>query len=148
MLYTAVTTITDAEIREMSETISLAPKTRAVSARDEKMVAALTDYKPVETTNVHITETPLTLWNWYEQVAWQNVISIFILPFLGVLGAFWISLRWETALLSVAYYFVSGSGIMAGTDSSSTRSDLGILMQFGRLPPIVVAPLIFSNLSS
>ena len=114
MLYTAETTFTDAELREVAATIDLAPKIKSVSARDEKVALALADYRPVETTNVHITETPLTLWNWYKQVAWQNTISIFVLPLLGVLGAFWTPLRWETALLSVAYYFVSGSGIMAG----------------------------------
>lgn len=148
MLYTAETTFTDAELRESAETIDLTPKTRTFSAGDEKVAVALADYKPVETKNVHITETPLTLWNWYKQVAWQNIISIFVLPFLGMLGAFWTSLRWETALLSIAYYFVSGSGIMAGIDSESSRSCLDMLMLFDRLSPIVVPPLVFGNLSS
>ena len=148
MLYTAETTFTDAELRESKETIDLAPKTRSFSARDEKAAVALADYKPVETTNVHITETPLTLWNWYKYLAWQNVISIFVLPFLGMLGAFWTSLRWETALLSIAYYFVSGSGIMAGIESENSRSGLDMLMLFDRLPPIMVPPLVFCNLPS
>ena len=148
MSHTATTTFTDAKSGKTAETVDLAREMKRASARDEKMAAAMTDYKPVETTDVHITETPLTLWNWYKQVAWQNAISIFFLPFLGVLGTFWTSLRWETALLSVAYYFVSGSGIMAGTDSRGPRSDLDMLMLFDRLSPIVVPPLVFCNLSS
>ena len=120
MLYTAETAFTDAGPREATVTIDLAPKIKNVSARDEKVAFALADYKPVETTNVHITETPLTIWNWYQHVAWQNTMSIFVLPLLGVLGAFWTPLRWETALLSIAYYFVSGSGIMAGMYSESS----------------------------
>ena len=121
MSATIETIITNTEPEEPTKKLDMLLKLSSKSTEDEKTAAPLIDYKPMETANLHITETPLTLRNFHKQLAWQNIISIFVLPSLGMLGAIWTPLLWETALLSVIFYFVSGSGIMAGTDFESLK---------------------------
>ena len=51
----------------------------------------------------HITDTPLTRYNWYKHVNWLNVTLIVLVPVYGMIGAFWTPLYWQTAV------FVSGA---------------------------------------
>ncbi|KAH8804993.1 putative acyl-CoA desaturase [Xylogone sp. PMI_703] len=63
----------------------------------------------------HITDLPITRSNWYKHVNWLNVTLIIFIPLAGVIGSYWTPLRWETAVWTVAYYFMTGLGITAGS---------------------------------
>ncbi len=62
----------------------------------------------------HITETAITKSNWWKHVNWLNVYFIVGIPLYGCIQAFWVPLKWQTALFAVAYYFMTGLGITAG----------------------------------
>ncbi|KAF8893954.1 delta 9-fatty acid desaturase protein [Infundibulicybe gibba] len=57
---------------------------------------------------------PLDRHNWYKELVWLNVGIIFVTPVIGLVGAYYTELRWETALFSLFYYFFTGLGITAG----------------------------------
>ncbi|KAI5285187.1 stearoyl-CoA 9-desaturase [Ascosphaera aggregata] len=63
---------------------------------------------------LHITETPITLSNWYKHVNWLNVTFIMFLPLYGMIQAFWVPLQLKTAIWTFAYYAMTGLGITAG----------------------------------
>ena len=67
-----------------------------------------------ETKKVHITETPMTRYNWYKHVNWLNVFFIIAIPFYGCVAALWVPLQTQTAVFAVLYYFCTGLGITAG----------------------------------
>lgn len=62
----------------------------------------------------HITDTKLTLANWYQHVNWLNVILILGVPLSGCIQALWVPLQLKTAVWAVLYYFMTGLGITAG----------------------------------
>lgn len=53
---------------------------------------------------------PLDRHNWYKEMVWLNVGIIFVTPVVGLVGAYYTELRWETALFSIFYYFLTGMG--------------------------------------
>ncbi|KAK7470018.1 stearoyl-CoA 9-desaturase [Stygiomarasmius scandens] len=57
---------------------------------------------------------PVTLSNLLHEINWISFSVITLTPLLGILGAYHVKLRWETALWSVIYYFCTGLGITAG----------------------------------
>ncbi len=63
----------------------------------------------------HITEEPITKFNWYKHVNWLNVTLIVGLPIYGLVAAYWTPLQLKTAIWAIAYYFMTGLGITAGT---------------------------------
>lgn len=63
---------------------------------------------------VHITETPITMQNWYKHVNWWGVVLTILVPMYACVQAIWIPLQWKTATLSLVYYFVTGFGVTAG----------------------------------
>lgn len=62
----------------------------------------------------HITDTKMTLANWYQHVNWLNVTLILGVPLAGCIQAFWVPLHFKTAIWAVVYYFMTGLGITAG----------------------------------
>jgi stearoyl-CoA desaturase (delta-9 desaturase) len=62
----------------------------------------------------HITEEPITRYNWYKHVNWLNVTLIVGVPLYGMVAAYWTPLQWKTFVWAVAYYFMTGLGITAG----------------------------------
>jgi len=62
----------------------------------------------------HITDTPLTRYNWYKHVNWLNVFFILGIPVMGLIAAIWTPLMWQTAAWAIFYYFYTGLGITAG----------------------------------
>lgn len=77
------------------------------------------DYKPLrgkqyDLKKPHITETPITLDNWYKHVNWLNVTFILGVPLAGCVAAYWTPLHLYTAIFAVIYYFNTGLGITAG----------------------------------
>lgn len=62
----------------------------------------------------HITETEITLSNWYKHANWLNIIFIVGIPLGGLVSIAWVPLRWPTAIWAVVYYFLTGLGITAG----------------------------------
>ena len=62
----------------------------------------------------HITETAITKGNFYKHVNWLNVSLIVGVPVYGCIQAYWVPLKWQTALFAVVYYFMTGFGITAG----------------------------------
>ena len=53
---------------------------------------------------------PFSWKNWYNELNWLNVAILTLTPLIGVVGAWYTQLRWETALFSVFYYYVTGLG--------------------------------------
>ena len=53
---------------------------------------------------------PLSWDNWHKELDWLNVGILTLTPLLGIVGAMYTKLRWETAFFSVFYYYVTGLG--------------------------------------
>lgn len=70
--------------------------------------------RPADTKKVHITDTKMTLKNWYKHVNWLNVTFILGVPIYGVVQSLWVPLQLKTAVWAVLYYFYTGLGITAG----------------------------------
>ncbi|OAA56661.1 Delta-9 acyl-CoA desaturase, heme/steroid binding domain-containing [Niveomyces insectorum RCEF 264] len=70
--------------------------------------------KPYDLRKQHITETPITLKNWYKHVDWLNTTFIFFIHVAALIAAYWVPLRMKTFIFTVIYYFNTGLGITAG----------------------------------
>ncbi|KTW28076.1 hypothetical protein T552_01937 [Pneumocystis carinii B80] len=62
--------------------------------------------------NMH--DEPLTFKNWYKKINWINSILLIGPPILGIYGMFTTSLKMNTFIWSLIYYFMTGFGITAG----------------------------------
>lgn len=62
----------------------------------------------------HITDTPITRYNWYKHVNWLNVTLIVGIPLFGLVRAAYTPLLLKTAIWACLYYFATGLGITAG----------------------------------
>jgi stearoyl-CoA desaturase (delta-9 desaturase) len=49
-----------------------------------------------------------------KQLQYRNIIAVILMPLLGIFFAVQTPLRKETAILTIAYYFLTGVGITAG----------------------------------
>ncbi|KAJ3484768.1 hypothetical protein NLJ89_g11957 [Agrocybe chaxingu] len=52
--------------------------------------------------------------NWRNEFQWLSFAILTGTPIIGLIGAYYTRLRWETFAFSVFYYFVTGLGITAG----------------------------------
>ncbi|KAG6868642.1 hypothetical protein C0993_012686 [Termitomyces sp. T159_Od127] len=52
--------------------------------------------------------------NWKNEINWLSFTILTVTPVIGIIGAYYVKLRWETLLFSVFYYYVTGLGITAG----------------------------------
>ena len=57
---------------------------------------------------------PVTWSNWTSELDYLNVAILTLTPFVGLVGAYFTKLRWETCLFAIFYYYVTGLGITAG----------------------------------
>jgi stearoyl-CoA desaturase (delta-9 desaturase) len=57
---------------------------------------------------------PVTWSNLLNEINWLSFYILTVPPVVGIVGAFYIKLQWETAIWAVAYYFLTGLGITAG----------------------------------
>ncbi|KII86799.1 hypothetical protein PLICRDRAFT_665329 [Plicaturopsis crispa FD-325 SS-3] len=57
---------------------------------------------------------PLSWANFWTEIVWLNVFILCVMPVAGIVAAFFTPLRWQTALFSVFYYYLTGLGITAG----------------------------------
>ncbi|TFK41657.1 delta 9-fatty acid desaturase protein [Crucibulum laeve] len=57
---------------------------------------------------------PLSWQNWQTEINWLNFFILVVTPFIGLAGAMFTPLRWETFVFSIVYYFITGLGITAG----------------------------------
>jgi stearoyl-CoA desaturase (delta-9 desaturase) len=53
---------------------------------------------------------PITWDNWYKELNWLHFAILAGAPVVGFVGAYHTRLRWETAVWSVAYYYMTGLG--------------------------------------
>lgn len=53
---------------------------------------------------------PVTLNNWWKELNYLSLSILTIVPTIAIIGACYVKLRWETAVWSVLYYFVTGLG--------------------------------------
>ncbi len=61
---------------------------------------------------------PISLSNILNEINWLSFIILTSTPIMGVIGAYYTKLRWETAIWAVVYYFITGLGITAGVPPS------------------------------
>ncbi len=64
----------------------------------------------------------MTMKNWHKHINWLNTTLILIIPFMGMVGSYWVPLQFNTLVFAVVYYFNTGLGITAGLDPSSSLS--------------------------
>ncbi|KAJ7668660.1 delta 9-fatty acid desaturase protein [Mycena polygramma] len=57
---------------------------------------------------------PITWSNFLSNINWLNTVILMLTPMMGLTGAYYTKLRWETAIFSVFYYYYTGFGITAG----------------------------------
>jgi stearoyl-CoA desaturase (delta-9 desaturase) len=57
---------------------------------------------------------PVTWSNLLKELNWLSVYVLTVPPLVGIIGAFYVKLQWQTAIWSIAYYFLTGLGITAG----------------------------------
>ncbi|KAF9009129.1 delta 9-fatty acid desaturase protein [Hymenopellis radicata] len=57
---------------------------------------------------------PITLGNLLSNIEWVSTLVLLMTPIMGVIGAFYTPLRWQTAVWSVVNYYITGLGITAG----------------------------------
>ncbi|KAJ7199680.1 delta 9-fatty acid desaturase protein [Mycena pura] len=57
---------------------------------------------------------PVTWANAASELNWLNVAILTVVPAISVAGIWCTTLRWETALFSVVYYYITGLGVTAG----------------------------------
>ncbi|KAE9393879.1 delta 9-fatty acid desaturase [Gymnopus androsaceus JB14] len=57
---------------------------------------------------------PVTWSNLLNEMNWLSFYILTVPPLVGIVGAFYVKLQWETAVWAVAYYFLTGLGITAG----------------------------------
>lgn len=53
---------------------------------------------------------PITWDNWYKELNWLHFAILAGAPVVGFVGAYNTRLRWETAVWSVVYYYMTGLG--------------------------------------
>ncbi|KIY44080.1 hypothetical protein FISHEDRAFT_52032 [Fistulina hepatica ATCC 64428] len=71
---------------------------------------------------------PVTWSNWHKEINWISVTLLTVTPILAIYGMCTTTLRWETGLLMLGYYFYSGLSITAGYHRLwSHRSYNGVL---------------------
>ncbi|CAK7201262.1 stearoyl-CoA 9-desaturase [Sporothrix eucalyptigena] len=78
-----------------------------------------TDFKPLRSKQydirkTHISETPITLKNWYKHIDWLNTTFILLIHFAAMIAAYWVPLQMKTLIFALVYYFNTGLGITAG----------------------------------
>ncbi|CAK7241045.1 MAG: stearoyl-CoA 9-desaturase [Sporothrix thermara] len=78
-----------------------------------------TDFKPLrgkayDIRKTHISETPITLQNWYKHVDWLNTTFVLLIHFAAMIAAYWVPLQMKTLIFAFVYYFNTGLGITAG----------------------------------
>jgi stearoyl-CoA desaturase (delta-9 desaturase) len=59
---------------------------------------------------------PVTWNNWWKELEYVSTGVIVLVPLISLYGALTVELKWQTAVWSVAYYFITGlgkSGIMS-----------------------------------
>ena len=57
---------------------------------------------------------PITWHNWYKNINWLSFTILTVVPLVGIVGAVFTPLRWQTFLFSIFYYYCTGLGITAG----------------------------------
>ena len=62
----------------------------------------------------HISETPLTLTNWFKHIDWESTFWVVELPIIGLIAAVFTPLHTKTALWALVYHVTTGVGITAG----------------------------------
>lgn len=111
----------------MSESSTSASKAQAAAFPD-----GTTDYKPLrsngkwDATKVHIADTPVTWSNIHKHINWLNTTFIIFIPMIGFISAYWVPLRFYTAIFAVIYYFNTGLGITAGKSSAAWFISSGV----------------------
>jgi stearoyl-CoA desaturase (delta-9 desaturase) len=50
--------------------------------------------------------------NWWKELNYLTCAILFLVPAISIYAAFFVELKWQTAVWSVAYYFITGLGMM------------------------------------
>ena len=53
---------------------------------------------------------PITWANWWKELNWLSFTILTVTPTIGIIGAIFTKLRWETFVFAVFYYYVTGLG--------------------------------------
>lgn len=70
-----------------------------------------------------ITDQPITWANWYQHVNWLNTYFILVVPMMGLVSSYWVSLHSKTAIFAVVYYYFAGLGISEFHQQSGEHKD-------------------------
>ncbi|TQV92761.1 acyl-CoA desaturase [Cordyceps javanica] len=64
---------------------------------------------------VHITDQPMTLYNWHQHINWLNVTFVIFVPAIGLVAAYIYPAHLYTIIFAIFYYFNTGLGITAAS---------------------------------
>ena len=56
---------------------------------------------------------PVTWANWYKELNYLSFTILTVTPVIGIIGAMFTPLRWQTFLFAIFYYYVTGLGKLA-----------------------------------
>ena len=85
------------------------PKQRKASTLSPTAAITPKSVKP------HIIDIEMNASNWYKHINWLNVTVLILIPSAALYTAISTPLQLKTAIWAVAYYFITGIGITAGT---------------------------------
>lgn len=87
---------------------------------------------------------PITLSNWYKELNTLNCGILLGTPLLGLIGAFYTKLRWETAIFAVLYYFFTGLGEYHSLRSrfSGSNANSQCIPDYMRVYPALYGPVV------
>ena len=95
----------------MEATVPTSPMTVPANAKDEEPIDANIPDNYVSWTIKNQKERPPITWdNWYNELNYLSIAILTITPSIAIYGALNVPLRWQTAVFSVFYYFVTGLG--------------------------------------
>lgn len=80
---------------------------------------------------------PITWDNWYKEINWLSFTILTVTPFIGIVGAYLVKLRWETFLFSIFYYYVTGLGEPSIADGYTRFLTRKKKRNHGRVPSLV-----------
>ena len=84
---------------------------------------------------------PITWDNWWKELNYLSLTILTVTPAIAIYGAMTVPLRWQTAVFSVFYYFVTGLG-ECSAPSDMPAPSLTITRHNGRISSTLGSSLI------
>jgi len=115
-------------------------KTKVVDSDPVPVDSNIPDNYVAHTLKTEKALPPITWANWWKELNWLSFTILTVTPTIGIIGAMFTKLRWETLLFSIFYYYVTGLGNFFSTFVPRTSHSL--YRYHGWLPSPLGSPLL------